>query len=78
MKPLGTPLDALEKGVRARIVFVAPRRADRMDRLACLGVLPGSEVLLLQRVPSVIIEAGETTLALDPEIAAEIFVKPLA
>ena len=78
VKPLVTGLAALPIGARGRIVFVAPKWADRMDRLACLGVLPGSEVRLTQRSPSIVIEAGETTLALDPEIAAEIYVKPLA
>jgi DtxR family Mn-dependent transcriptional regulator len=78
VKPLVTGLAALPIGARGRIVFVAPKWADRMDRLACLGVLPGSEIRLTQRSPSVVIEAGETTLALDPEIAAEIYVKPLA
>ncbi len=78
VKPLVTALSTLPLGSRARIVFVAPKWADRMDRLACLGVLPGSEIRLKQRSPSVVIEAGETTLALDPEIAAEIYVKPVS
>ncbi len=77
VRPLVTGLPSLPLGKRGKIVFVAPKWADRMDRLACLGVLPGSEIRLRQRAPSVVIEAGETTLALDPEIAAEIFVKPL-
>ncbi len=78
VKPLVTGLAGLPIGARGRIVFVAPKWADRMDKLACLGVLPGSEIRLTQRSPSVVIESGETTLALDPEIAAEIYVKPLA
>jgi DtxR family Mn-dependent transcriptional regulator len=78
IKPLVTALGALPLGARGKIAFVAPRWAERMDRLACLGVVPGTEVRLRQRAPSVVIESGETTLALDPEIAAEIYVKPVA
>ena len=78
IKPLVTGLASLPLGARGKIVFVAPRWADRMDRLASLGVVPGTEVRLTQRSPSVVIEAGETTLALDPEVAAEIFVKAVA
>jgi len=78
VKPLVTGLVSLPLGARGKIVFVAPRWADRMDRLASLGVVPGTEVRLTQRAPSVVIEAGETTLALDPEVAAEIFVKAVA
>jgi DtxR family Mn-dependent transcriptional regulator len=75
MKPLVTGLANFDLGARGRIVFIAPRFHDRMDRLAALGVIPGSEIRLHQRSPAFVIEVGETTIALDPEIAAEIFVK---
>ncbi|MGE5049243.1 MAG: metal-dependent transcriptional regulator [Deltaproteobacteria bacterium] len=78
VKPLVTALAALPLGSRGRIAFLAPRWAERMDRLASLGVMPGTVVRLKQRAPSVVIESGETTLALDPEIAAAIYVKPVA
>ena len=75
VRPLVTGLMSFELGTPARIVFIAPRFHDRMDRLAALGVIPGSEIRLHQRSPSYVIEVGETTIALDPEIASEIYVK---
>jgi len=78
VRPLVTGLTSFELGARGRIVFIAPRFHDRMDRLAALGVIPGSEIRLHQRSPAFVIEVGETTIALDPEIAAEIYVKPVA
>ncbi len=75
LRPLVTGLAHFEIGAPARIVFIAPRFHDRMDRLAALGVIPGSELRLRQRAPSYVIEVGETTIALDPEIAGEIYVK---
>lgn len=78
LRPLVTGLTSFELGARGRIVFIAPRFHDRMDRLAALGVIPGSEIRLHQRSPAFVIEVGETTIALDPEIAGEIFVKPVA
>jgi DtxR family Mn-dependent transcriptional regulator len=77
LRPLVTGLRHFELGATGRIVFIAPRFHDRMDRLAALGVIPGSELRLHQRSPSYVIEIGETTIALDPEIAGEIFVKPV-
>jgi len=74
VKPLVTGLPHFELGVPARIVFIAPKFHDRMDRLAALGVVPGSDIRLHQRAPSYVIEVGETTIALDPEIAGEIYV----
>jgi DtxR family Mn-dependent transcriptional regulator len=78
VRSLVTGLPAFEVGGTARIVFIAPRYHDRMDRLAALGVIPGSTIRLHQRSPSYVIEVGETTIALDPEIAGEIYVKPVA
>ncbi len=75
VRPLVTGLMSFDLGTPARIVFIAPRFHDRMDRLAALGVIPGSEIRLHQRSPSYVIEVGETTIALDPEIASEIYVK---
>lgn len=74
---LVTGLRTFEVGATGRIVFIAPKYHDRMDRLAALGVIPGSTIRLHQRSPSYVIEIGETTIALDPEIAGEIFVKPV-
>jgi DtxR family Mn-dependent transcriptional regulator len=76
MRPLVTGLRTFPLGARGRIVFIAPKFHDRMDRLAALGVTPGSILRLHQRAPSFVIEVGETTIALDPEIANEVFVKP--
>lgn len=77
VRPLVTGLETFELGATGRIVFIAPKFHDRMDRLAALGVIPGSTLRLHQRSPSYVIEVGETTIALDPEIAGEIFVKPV-
>jgi DtxR family transcriptional regulator, Mn-dependent transcriptional regulator len=77
LRPLVTGLPTFALGATGRIVFIAPKFHDRMDRLAALGVIPGSTIRLHQRSPSFVIEVGETTIALDPEIAGEIYVKPL-
>jgi DtxR family Mn-dependent transcriptional regulator len=77
VRPLVTGLPSFELGATGRIVFIAPKFHDRMDRLAALGVIPGSTIRLHQRSPSYVIEVGETTIALDPEIAGEIYVKPV-
>ena len=77
VRSLVTGLQSFELGATGRIVFIAPKFHDRMDRLAALGVIPGSTIRLHQRSPSYVIEVGETTIALDPEIAREIFVKPV-
>ena len=75
VQSLVTGLPHFPIGETGRIVFIAPRFHDRMDKLAALGVVPGSEVRLHQRSPAYVLDIGETTVAIDPEIASEIFLK---
>lgn len=41
----------------------------RSDRLASLGLVAGCRIVLRQRRPTFVIDVGETTLALDGDIA---------
>lgn len=75
LEPLVQPLDRLPVGRDARIVYIAPREPARLARLGSLGIVPGVVVHLQQRSPAAVIRVGETTLALDPAIAGEIYVK---
>jgi DtxR family Mn-dependent transcriptional regulator len=75
MKPLVTPLDELGLGEEGRIVFIAPKSHQRLDRLSTLGIVPGSTVRMHQKNPSHVLQIGETTLALDKDIVRDIYVK---
>lgn len=75
VEPLIARLVDLQIGAAAPIVFIAPKTAARLNRLATLGVVPGTSVKLLQRRPSVVIQCGETSLAIEEEVAGEIYVR---
>ena len=68
MKPLVIPLEELGLGEEGRIVFIAPKSHQRLDRLSTLGIVPGSIVRMHQKNPSYVLQIGETTLALDKDI----------
>ena len=51
--------------------------ASRVDKLAALGILPGVEVRVQQNQPVVVVELGETVLAIERELAAGIRVSLL-
>jgi len=76
VRPLVTPLDDGSIGGDYRIVFIASRSHRRLDRLCSLGIVPGAELHLHQRLPAFIVRVGGTDIALEPEIAADIFVMP--
>ncbi len=75
VEPLVRPLPSLKPGEDGRIVFITPKGKGRLERLSSLGLIPGSRLRLAQKRPSFVVEIGETTLALDEEIAKEIYVK---
>lgn len=76
VRPLVTPLTEAAIGADLRIVFVASRSHRRLDRLCALGVAPGAVVRLHQRAPALVVQRGETEVAIDPDVAADIFVVP--
>lgn len=75
LRALVIPLIDLPVGEQGRIVFIRPRDQHYLQRLGALGVLPGSLVMMQQKMPSLVIGVGETTLAIDEEVAREIYVK---
>jgi DtxR family Mn-dependent transcriptional regulator len=77
LKPIVKPLHAIGIGERARIVFIVSKSGARLDKLSTLGIVPGSIVIVNQKRPAFVLQIGETTLALDHEIAEEIYVKAI-
>jgi len=78
VEPLVQPLDRLGVGERGRIVYIVPREPERLVKLSNLGIVPGATISLQQRSPAAVLRIGETTLAMDTAIAAEIFVRKIA
>jgi len=76
--PLVQPLTSLHVGASARITFIAPRVHRRLDRLAALGIVPGTAVVLKQKSPSYVVRADQTEVAIEEAVARDIFVRELA
>ena len=77
IEPLVQPLDRLPAGTDSRIVYIVPRERERLSRLTNMGIVPGARIRVHQKVPAFVLALGETTLAVDPAIAGEIYVKKI-
>jgi len=75
VRPVVMSLRDLEVGKPARIVFMSQEFHRRVDRLGSYGVVPGSVVRLRQKRPSYVLDVDGTSLALDPDVAREIYVR---
>ncbi len=68
--PLLRPLAS----VSSVVASIALNSAARLNRLASYGIVPGSEVRLVSRRPAVVIECGSASVALEDDIAQQIYV----
>ncbi len=75
--PLVKPLSEMNIGDVAKIVFMSPKTHKRLDKLMTFGITPGAIIKLHQKNPSFVLQISETDLAIDPEIAENIYVKPV-
>ncbi len=66
----------LRAGERARVAVLGGP-GGRSNTLAAFGLVPGCEIQLVQSRPEYVLRVGETDLALDAGIAAEIVVERL-
>jgi DtxR family transcriptional regulator, Mn-dependent transcriptional regulator len=73
--PVVVPLKDLPVGSNAKIVFITTPHHQRLNRLVNLGVVPGGKLLLHQKRPSFMLKLGQTDIAIDEQIASEIYVR---
>jgi Fe2+ transport system protein FeoA len=65
----------LKGGDLAEVLCLGGDSAARRNNLAVFGLVPGSEIRVIQRYPSYVIGVGETVLALESDVAGDIVVR---
>jgi len=69
------PLSDLEDADKGIIAYLQTKDKARLERLLALGALPGQPITLIQRSPSFVFRIGETTAAIDADLANYIYVR---
>ncbi len=75
VKPLVQPLTSLNVGGAGRIAYINTRNFPRLQKLSAFGITPGVSVRLFQKSPSVVLQCEETQVALEEDIARDIYVR---
>jgi len=75
LEPVISPLSAIKSGKKVKIVYISTKSHASLDRLSGIGVIPGLELTIHQKFPSIILQYGETQLAMDNDIAKNVFVR---
>jgi DtxR family Mn-dependent transcriptional regulator len=76
VEPIIVSLDKLDPGKKGKIAYLLLQNHPDLHKLLSLGLVPGTFFSLHQTFPTYVLEIGETTLALEKEIAEKIFVRP--
>jgi DtxR family transcriptional regulator, Mn-dependent transcriptional regulator len=74
VKPIVVSCDQLRVGESARVAYFSAREHSRMLKLSALGISPGISVKLIQKWPAYVVQCEETEIALEPEVAKNIYV----
>lgn len=77
VRPVVTRLTEFEVGATGKITFIVPSDPSRISKLNSLGITAGSIIKFIQKTPSCVLQIDETTVAIDPEIAKEIYIKKI-
>ena len=77
LTPIVMSLKELPVGSEGKIVFITTPHHQRLNRLVNLGVIPGGKFILHQKKPSYLLKLGSTDIAIDDNIASEIYVRKI-
>ena len=74
LKPIVVSCDQLRVGESARVAYFCTREHTRLLKLSALGISPGISLRLIQKWPAYVVQCEETEIALEPEVAKNIYV----
>jgi DtxR family transcriptional regulator, Mn-dependent transcriptional regulator len=74
LKPIVVSCDQLSVGETARVAYFSTREHSRLLKLSALGISPGTSVKLIQKWPAYVVQCEETEIALETEVAQNIYV----
>jgi DtxR family Mn-dependent transcriptional regulator len=65
----------LSPGQGGVIAYIHGRQPAMMQRMLAMGAVPGTPITLIQRAPSYVFQIGQRQVAVDREIARDIYVR---
>jgi len=70
------PMSEMSSGEEGKIAYILTRKNRNLRKLMGMGVLPGVPVSIIRAFPSYVFQIGETQIAIDKEMASDIYVRP--
>ena len=70
-----TPLADMKNGEHGSVAYLSSRQSETVPKLMALGVLPGSQITIIQTFPSIVFQVGQTQIAVDNSLGGDIYVR---
>jgi len=70
------PLIALEDGEKGIVASLNTKNNEKIKKLMAIGILPGTQIQLIRSFPAYVLRVDNTQVAVDKDIASEIYVTP--
>lgn len=77
VEPIVVSLDTLSPGEKGRVLYVATIEHQQLHKLLSLGIIPGKIIHLHQTQPAYVVKVEETQLALEKELARNIYLRKI-
>ena len=77
VKSIVSSLADTKKGIKAKVAYLHTKEDKKLQKLMTMGILPGVTVEVLQTFPSFIFKIGHSQIAVDKEMAGDIFIRPV-
>ncbi|MBI2440405.1 MAG: ferrous iron transport protein A, partial [Lentisphaerae bacterium] len=71
------PLTELDENKNAVVAYLHTHDQEALQKLIAMGVLPQTELTLLQKFPTILFQLGKSQFAVDKELAAHVYVRKL-
>jgi Fe2+ transport system protein FeoA len=62
-------------GSSAPVAFIRATSAARLSKLASFGIVAGSDIHLVAKRPAVVLACGSSSIAIEDEVARELYVR---
>lgn len=66
----------INRGVKGRVTYLHTKDNKKLQKLMTMGILPGVTIEVMQTFPSYVFRLGHTQIAVDKEMATDIFMMP--
>ena len=65
----------VNKGTKGKVAYLHTKDNKKLQKLMAMGILPGVSIQVVQKFPSFILKIGHSQIAMDEEMARDIFIR---